>query len=101
MSVQRRVEKLEKTHREAVEAACRRLFAQLSDEELDALRGPSESWEQLSDGELRAVATGVRRPPPGLAEYQPPGWVLRRLWELATPEERRLLELEEVRNEQA
>jgi len=95
MSVESRVGKLEEEYNEAVDAAYARLLGQLRNEELDALAGPSEPWAGLTDAELEAVGRGLQPPPPGVAEYEPPAWVLRRMWELATPEERRLLGLTE------
>ena len=119
MSVERRVEKLEEQYNEALDAAYARLLSQLSNDELEALAG--HGWEGLTDAEVEAVRQGLRPAPPAVAEYEPPpawvlrvwelatrknasdvqrlelaAWVLRRVWELATPEERRLFGLEVV-----
>jgi len=93
MSLTKRVERLEQEHSAAVGAARKRLFSQLTDEELEALAGPAEAWAGLTDAEVLAVGKGLRPAPPGVAAYEPPPEALLRLWELATPEERRLLEL--------
>ena len=98
MGLTKRVERLERQSGAAIDAAYSRILTQLTDEELRALAGPEGLWDKLSDGELAAMARSGRVPaglhlPAGLAGYEPPGEVLRRLWELATPRERRLLEL--------
>jgi hypothetical protein len=100
MSVQRRIEELEKRHGEAVGVAWDRILSQLTDEEIRALAGPQELWDGLSDEEVAAIAKTGRVPaglqlPEGLTEYEPPAWVLLRVWELATPAERALLGLGE------
>lgn len=69
--------------------ASQRILARLSDAELDALAGPTEAWDGMTDAEIEAVARGEAPGPEG-AEYEPPAWIRERLAEIATPEELRL-----------
>ena len=89
-----RLARLEHKRRDAQHAVLNRTLPLLTGEELLALIGPLDAWDDYTDSDVEAVIRGERPLPPAAAEYEPPSWVIRRLVELTTPEEQRLLGLE-------
>ena len=91
MGVKQRVDDIEaelEAHRRAI---WRRILAQLTDEELRALTGPAELWEDLSDDEIVAIARGDLPEPDAIEAYESPQWAKERIWELARLSRERLL----------
>lgn len=93
MTTRTRLQRIERERRRRAAEVGRRVCRQLSDSDLDALAG--NLFDGMSDEQLARIAQGLERPQVEEPPIDPA--VLKRLCDLTTPDEQRLLGLSESR----